>query len=86
MTEPCVPNYILGLAMCGVIVGVFGAVAVAYAWSVMRRAALGDALLNACAEDWDTAAIAVDNVRRENEAMDMAFRRGAVSIPPEDTQ
>lgn len=77
MSEPCVPNYLLGLAFCGVVIGIFGLAAVAYAWSIVRRATLGDALLQACANDWDTAAIAVDNVRRENEAMHEAMTRGA---------
>lgn len=75
--ETCVSHYLLSLAMCGFIVGIFGLAGLAYAWQVVRRATLGDALLKACANDWDTAAIAVDNVRRENEALDAAFRRGA---------
>lgn len=48
---------VLGLALAGLI----------FTGLRARKSAAGEALLEACAGDWDAVALAIENVRQENE-------------------
>ena len=49
--------------------------ALAYVYDLIRRAVLGDRLLEACGGDWDSAVKAIDSVRAENELLAEAAAR-----------
>lgn len=57
---------VVAIALALIIMALVGLV---YACIQMRRAVLGKRMLEACANHWDTAILACENVRQENELM-----------------
>lgn len=76
MNEPWVTSHAYDIAVIGLMLGTFGAVALCYAAErlikaarKLRSAELGDELLAACGGDNETAEKAIENVKIENAAL-----------------
>ena len=71
ISSDCYDLVVMAGVLASLLLGALGALCVH-----IRRAVLGKRLLDACAGDYETAVLAIENVRRENSLMDEAFRRG----------
>lgn len=73
MTEPYISSHAYDIAVVGLMLGAFGAIALGYAAERLieaarkfRSADLGDKLLDACAGDRKTAEKSIDSIRLDN--------------------
>lgn len=76
MTDPCVSSQAFDLAVIAAVLAGLLLGAACLLCVHIRNAVLGARLMKACAGDYETAAKALDNVRRENEALLDAMARG----------
>jgi hypothetical protein len=74
MFDECTDSYAAELLVCCLVLALFGLASLIYSARVARRTLLGDELLDACKDDYQTAYIACANVRAENEHMDRVLR------------
>jgi hypothetical protein len=61
--------YALELLCMALVLIVFALAGLIYTAYCARRSALGSRLLEVCGGDWETARLAIENVRLENELM-----------------
>lgn len=70
----CASDYSVAVLVLGLVLIAFALPALIFAAINTRRSVLGGMLLEACADDWQTAVLAVDNVRLENNLMADALK------------
>jgi hypothetical protein len=63
----CVNDHALDVLHMAIVLAAFALAGLIYTAINARRSAIGGRLLEVCGNDWQTAALAVDNVRQENE-------------------
>lgn len=71
----CVNDHALDILFMALVLCLFGLAGLIYTAINARRSVIGQRLLEACADDWETAMLAVENVRQENELMADAIGR-----------
>lgn len=68
-------TYALDLLLMALVLSVLSIAGLVYTAMRARRAVLGDRLLEACAGDYETAVLAVENVKAENELLGSVIAR-----------
>lgn len=63
----CINDHALDVLVMALVLAAFAVAGLIYCACVARRTAIGARLLEVCGGDFQTAALAIDNVRQENE-------------------